>query len=188
MFFGSRTLIACAITLLASIAGTAQVEQKSSDAQLQSSSAPIILSFQDALARAKKNLPEFLSARTDLGLAHQDKVQARAALLPSVNFNTQFLYTQPNGVPSGVFIANNSVHEYVSQGNAHEAINLGGGQFQDLRRTRALEAAAHAKLEVASRGLAVTVAQTFYGLVTAQRKYATAQTAFTEAEKFLKIS
>ena len=188
MFFSSRTLIACAITLLASIAGTAQVAQKSSDAQLESSSAPIILSFQDALARAKKNLPEFLSAKTDLGLAHQDKVQARAALLPSVNFNTQFLYTQPNGTPSGVFIANNSVHEYVSQGNAHEAINLAGGQIHDLRHTRALEAAARARLEVASRGLVVTVAQNYYGAAVAQRKYATAQTAFAEAERFLKIS
>jgi len=188
MFLGSRTLIACAITLLASIAGTAQVEQKSSDAQLESSSAPIILSFQDALARAKKNLPEFLSAKTDLGLAHQDKVQARAALLPSVNYNTQFLYTQPNGTPSGVFIANNSVHEYVSQGNAHEAINLAGGQIHDLRHTRALEAAARARLEVASRGLVVTVAQNYYGAAVAQRKYATAQTAFAEAERFLKIS
>ena len=188
MFFSSRTLIACAITLLASIAGTAQVEQKSSDAQLESSSAPIILSFQDALARAKKNLPEFLSAKTDLGLAHQDKVQARAALLPSVNYNTQFLYTQPNGTPSGVFIANNSVHEYVSQGNAHEAINLAGGQIHDLRHTRALEAAARARLEVASRGLVVTVAQNYYGAAVAQRKYATAQTAFAEAERFLKIS
>ena len=188
MFFSSRTLIACAITLLASIAGTAQVEQKSSDAQLESSSAPIILSFQDALARAKKNLPEFLSAKTDLGLAHQDKVQARAALLPSVNYNTQFLYTQPNGTPSGVFIANNSVHEYLSQGNAHETINLAGGQIHDLRRTRALEAAARAKLEVASRGLVVTVAQNYYGAAVAQRKYATAQTAFAEAERFLKIS
>ena len=188
MFFSSRTLIACAITLLASMAGTAQVAQKSSDAQLESSSAPIILSFQDALARAKKNLPEFLSAKTDLGLAHQDKVQARAALLPSVNYNTQFLYTQPNGTPSGVFIANNSVHEYVSQGNAHEAINLAGGQIHDLRHTRALEAAARARLEVASRGLVVTVAQNYYGAAVAQRKYATAQTAFAEAERFLKIS
>src|SRR3954462_13282157 len=136
---------------------------QSSTTQVQTSDTPLVLTMQDALSRAGKNMPQFLSARTDLGLAHQDKVQARAALLPSVTYNAQFLYTQPNGTPTGVFIANNTVHEYVSQGNAHEVINLGGGQIQDLRRTRALEAAARAKLEVASRGLAVTVAQTFYG-------------------------
>jgi len=43
-------------------------------------------------------------------------------------------------------------------------------------------------LEVALRGLVVTVAQNFYGLAVAERKYATAQTAFAEAEHFLKIS
>jgi len=106
-------------------------------------------------------LPQFLSAKTDFGLAHEDKVQARAVLLPSVTYSSQFLYTEPNGTPSGVFIANNAVHEYVSQGHAHEAINLGGGEVHDLRRTRAAEAAARAKLEVASRGLTVTVAQKF---------------------------
>lgn len=150
--------------------------------------APLVLTFQDALARARRNEPIFLSARTDLGLAHEDKVQARAALLPALTYNAQFLYTKPNGTPTGVFIADNAVHEYVSQGNAHEAINLAGAQLHDLRRTRAAEAAARAKFEVASRGLSVTVTQIFYGLLSAQRKYATAQTASEEAERFLNIS
>lgn len=160
------------------------------DAKLsaQTESAPLVITFPEAIVRARKNLPQFLAAKTDLGLAHEDKVQARAALLPSVNYNTQFLYTQPNGTPTGVFIANNSVHEYVSQGNAHEVINLAGGQVHDLRRTQATEAAARAKLEVASRGLVVAVAQNFYGLAAAMRKYATAQTAVAEAERFLKLS
>jgi outer membrane protein TolC len=153
-----------------------------------SSSAPLVLTFQDAIARAQKNMPQFLSVKTDFGLAHQDKVQARAALLPTVTYNTSFLYTQPNGNPSGVFIANNSVHEYVSQGNAHEVINLGGGQIHDLRRAKAAEAAARAKLEVASRGLVVTVAQNYFGLAVAQRKYATAQTSLSEAERFFNIT
>lgn len=155
---------------------------------VNSTAAPVVLSLQDAIARARKNLPQFLSARTDLGLAHQDKVQARAALFPSITYNTEFLYTQPNRASNVAFIANNAVHEYASQGNAHESLNLAGGQVYDLRRTQAMEAAAKAKLEVASRGLVVTVAQTFYGLAVAQRKYATAQTAFEEASRFLKIS
>jgi outer membrane protein TolC len=174
--------------VLISTLGMAQVERQLSSGQVLPGGAPLVLTFQDALSRARKNLPEFLSAKADYRLAHEDKVQARAALLPSVNYNTQFLYTQPNGSPSGVFIANNGVHEYLSQGNAHEAINLGGGQIHDLRRTQAAEAAAHARLQVAARGLVVTVAQGFYGLAVSQRKYATAQTAFAEAERFLKIS
>src|SRR5258708_18908627 len=99
---------------------------------------------------------QFLAAKTDYGLGQEDKVQARAALLPSVTYNSQFLYTQPNGTPTGVFIANNTIHEYVSQGNAHEAINLWGGQIHDLRRTQAAEAAARAPLEVAAPGLGRT--------------------------------
>lgn len=182
------TLIITGAIVLVTATGTAQVERQLSDPQAQPTAAPLVLTFQDAMVRARKNMPQFLAAKTDYGLAHEDKVQARAALLPAVTYNSQFLYTQANGTPSGVFIANNSVHEYVSQGNAHEVINLGGGQIHDLRRTQAAEAAARARLEVAARGLAVTVAQNFYGLAVAQRKYATAQTAFAEAERFLKIS
>ncbi len=158
------------------------------EANSQPGTAPLVITFQDAMARARKNLPQFLSANTDLRVAHEDKVQARAALLPSVTYNTQFLYTKGNGTQTGVFVANNFVHEYISQGNVHEAINLAGGQVHDLRRTQALEAAARAKLAVASRGLVVTVAQDFYGLTVAQRKYATAQTSLAEAQRFLKIS
>jgi outer membrane protein TolC len=169
------------------LAGTAQVDRQLSNAQAQPTAAPLVLTFQDAVIRAQKNMPQFLAAKTDYGLAHEDKVQARAALLPSVTYNTQFLYTQANGTPTGVFIANNTIHEYASQGNAHEVINLAGGQVHDLRRTQAAEAAARARMEIAARGLVVTVAQNFFGLAVAQRKYATAQTAFAEAERFLKI-
>jgi outer membrane protein TolC len=184
---GLRRIVAYGFSLLVAVNAMSQI-----DAQLenipQPGAAPLVLTFQDAIARARKNLPQFLSANTDLGLAHQDKVQARAALLPTVTYSTQYLYTEGNRTPTGVFVANNFVHEYLSQGNAHEVINLAGGQIHDLRRTQAAEAAARAKLAVAGRGLVVTVAQDFYGLTVAQRKYATAQTSLAEAQRFLKIS
>jgi outer membrane protein TolC len=173
--------------LLVTVTVMAQVEGRLSSTQPEMDSAPLVLTFADALARAQKHLPQFLGARTDYGLAHENKVQARAALLPSLTYNTQFLYTQGNGTPTGVFVANNFVHEYISQGNAHGSLNLAGGQLHDFRRTQAAEAAARAKLEVAGRGLVVAVAQEFYGLLVAQRKYATAQTASAEAGRFLKI-
>jgi outer membrane protein TolC len=179
-------LFLCFGTILSlRLAAMAQVEpQLVADGE----SAPLVVTFQDAIARARQTMPQFLAAKTDLGLAHQDKVGARAALLPSVSYNTQYLYTQGNGTTTGVFVANNFVHEYVSQGNAHEAINLAGGQVQELRRSQAAEAAARARLAIAGRGLTVVVAENFYGLVAAQRKYATAQEALTESQRFLKIS
>ena len=88
--------------------------------------------------------------------------------------------------PASRFIANNGVHEYISQANAHEAVSL--TNFADYRRSSAALAQARAKAEIATRGLVVTVTQAYYGLVVAQRKYATVQRASTEAQRFLKIS
>ena len=102
------------------------------DARPAASQAPLTLTLQDALARAKSNSVQFQAALTEQGLAHQDQVQARAALLPSVTYNNQFIYTEPNGLPSGVFIANNSVHEYASQANVRQVI--GYGTYSDLDR------------------------------------------------------
>jgi outer membrane protein TolC len=151
-----------------------------------STQAPLTLTLQDALNRARSNSVAFQAALTDQGIAHEDKVQARAGLLPSVNYNNQFLYTEPNGTPSGVFVANNSVHEYISQGNLHQAIGL--TNYADYRRSRALEAVARAKAEVAKRGLVVAVVQGYYGLIAAQRKYANVQQAASEAQQFLALS
>jgi outer membrane protein TolC len=152
----------------------------------QSTQAPLTLTLQDALKRARAYSVQFQAALTDQGVAHQDTVQTRAALLPSVAYNTSYLYTQGNGTPSGRFIANNAVHEYLSQGDVHLAVSY--AQFADYRRSHALEAVARAKAEIAARGLVVTVVQSYYGLIAAQRKYSSIQLAATEAENFLHLS
>src|SRR5713226_7849536 len=81
------------------------------------------LTLEDALARARKNSTQFQAAQTDAAIARQDRYQAAAALLPSVTYNNQALYTQLNK-GSVSFIANNAAHEYLSQANVHEAIDL----------------------------------------------------------------
>jgi outer membrane protein TolC len=157
-------------------------------AQEPSTQAPLTLTFQDALTRARANSVQFQSALTDQGVAHQDIVQARAALLPSVNYNTTYLYSQGGTQPTqpARFIANNAVHEYLSQGDVH--LLVGFSQFAEHSRAGALEAVARAKAEIAARGLVVTVIQNFYGLIAAQRKYATMQEAAAEAARFLQLS
>ncbi len=171
---------------------------QSPSTQSPSTQAPLTLTLQDALKLARTNSVQFLSAQTDRAIAHEDKVQARAALLPKVNYNNQYLYTQGTGVvvqtpnvPGATvatprFIANNAVHEYISQGIAEQT--FGYTQIADYRRTQALEAVARAKAEVASRGLVVAVVQGYYGLIAAQRKYANVQQAATEAQNFLSLS
>jgi outer membrane protein TolC len=152
------------------------------------SNAPLTLTLRDALQRARANNPQFQAALTQLGIAHQDVVQSRAALLPNASYNMQYLYTQGNGTRSNtpLYIANNGVHEYIAQGNVHQA--LSAELYFENRRATAAEALARANAEVAARGLVVTVVQNYYGFVAAQRKYATAQRAAAEAEHFLSIS
>ena len=150
------------------------------------SQAPLVVTLHDALQRARKLDPTFRSALTDAGIAREDHVQARAALLPNVSENTEYLYTEGNGTSTPRYIANNDVHEYVSQGNAHEVIS--GTQFADYTRTSAVAAAARAKAEVAARGLVATVVQTYYAEVVSKRKYANAQLAANEAKRFLDLS
>jgi outer membrane protein TolC len=152
--------------------------------QTGQNSAPLTL--QEVIQRAKANSPEYLAAQAEFGLAREDRVQARAALLPNITYNNQFLYTEGNGTPSGRFIANNAVHEYVSQGNAHEVISL--AQFATFRRTAAAEAVARARAEIASRGLVLTAVDDFYALLAAQRKFTNADTAMTEALNFFNLS
>ena len=144
------------------------------------------------------NDPQYRSAVTDLGLAREDRVQARAGLLPDANYNNSFIYTEGTGpvpascqtstlgCPTSRFIANNGVHEYISQANVHESVSL--TNFADYRRSSAALAQARAKAEIAARGLVVTVTEAYYGLVVAQRKYASAQRASAEASRFLDIS
>jgi outer membrane protein TolC len=150
--------------------------------------APPNITFADALQRATANHPQTQAALTALGLAHQDLVQSRAGLLPNVNYNMQYLYTQSNSAKNQttVFIANNGVHEYIAQGNVHQNLSL--QTFADYGRASAAQAVARAKSEIALRGLAVTVSQSYYGYVAAQHKYRTAQRAGQEAQRFFGIS
>lgn len=164
----------------------------------QNQNAPLTITFQDALQRARQNEPQYRSAMTDLGLAREDRVQARAGLLPGVSYNNSFIYTQGTGpvpascqtstagCPTSRFVANNGVHEYISQADVHESLSL--TNYADYRRSSALLAQARAKAEIATRGLIVTVTQAYYGLVVAERKFANEQRASAEAARFLDIS
>ena len=188
-------LLALGGSSFAQVTLTAQTQSASAT---PTSGAPITITLQDALQRARLNDPQYRSAITGLGLAREDRVQARAGLLPNLNYNNSFIYTQGTGplpvncktntlgCPTSKFIANNGVHEYISQADVHQALSL--TNFADYRRSSAALAQARAKAEIATRGLVVTVTQSYYGLVVAQRKHSTAQRAAAEAAHFLDIS
>jgi outer membrane protein TolC len=144
------------------------------------------ITLQDALDLARKNSTQFQSATTDAGLAREDKVQARAGLLPGAAFNTSSLYTQLNGTGTVKFIANNVEHEYISQGNVHEVLDLAA--VAAYRRTAALAAAAKARAEIATRGLVVTVVQSYFAVGAAEQVMESARRTAADGEAFLKLT
>jgi len=150
------------------------------------SGAPLRITLQDALALARKNEPNYHSAITAAAIAKEDRAQSRDALLPSVNFDTSILYTQPNGQGGIIFIANNAPREYVSQGNVHQQLDL--ASFAAYRRSAALAAVAKAQAEIAARGLVVTVMQSYFGVAAAEQKLTTAKRTADEGDKFLQLT
>jgi outer membrane protein TolC len=182
-------LLLHAATVTAQEAGNASSNPSAKDSQQAAlaASQPIRVTLQDALARARKNSVQFQSAQTDAAIARQDRYQAGAALLPGVNYNTEVLYTQSNGPGNSVrYIANNAVHEYISQGNIHETLDL--ATISSFRRASSAAAAARARAEIASRGLVVTVVQDFYAVAAAQQKLLAAQKTADEGERFFKLT
>jgi outer membrane protein TolC len=83
---------------------------------------------------------------------------------------------------------NDGVHVYRSWGIFHEDLSPENYLGATYNRARAAEAVANAKAEIARRGLTVAVTKLYYGLATAQRKYATAQAALDTAQHFYQIT
>ena len=150
---------------------------------------PLTITLQDAVQRAQKNSPQFQAAVTAARAAHEGRVQARAAMLPSLDATTQYLNTQGNGIsPVGRYVTNNGVHVYRAWAVVHQ--DMPGNFFIDAgpRSAKYQEALARANEEIERRGLALTVASDYYALIVAQRNYATAQSSLESAGQFLAIS
>lgn len=149
--------------------------------------ARLTLTFEDALARARANSPQIVSANIAALAAHEDTVQAKAGLLPTAGTFNQFIYTQPNGTLSGVFVANDGPHIYVNQVAVHGDI-YAPAKIADYHKTQVAETVARAKADIAARGLVATVVEDYYGMVSANRKLANARQSQNEAQQFFDIT
>jgi outer membrane protein TolC len=200
---GSCTLlwVAAGLTYLTCVQRSASQETNSAPVSTQeaaksanaSTTAPLRVTLQDALDRARKNSTQFQAALTTAGLTRQDRTQARNALLPTVTYNNSIIYTK--GIPLGtqaiigapvIFIANNAVHEYLSQADVHQVFDAAA--VANFRRMGAATAVAKAQAEIASRGLVVTVVQNFYAISAAGLKVEAAKRLAEEGDRFLKIT
>lgn len=143
--------------------------------------------LQEALERAQKYSPQTLTANIAALLAREDTRQAKAAILPSVNGLSQYIYTQGNGTPSGIFVSNDGVHVYNEQALVHADV-FAPAKRADYHRAIAAEAAARAKADIAARGLIATVTQDYYALAVAERKLRNAERAVADAQSFLDLT
>ena len=147
----------------------------------------ITISLQDALQRARKYASQVQSADIATLLAKEDLKQAKAARWPTVNGLNQFIYTEGNGTPSGVFVANDGVHVYNEQLIGHEDL-LALIRSGPIQLAEAAHAAARAKADVAARGLNATVIQDYYTLADEIHRVANAQQSLKESQQFLDIT
>jgi outer membrane protein TolC len=158
-------------------------------AQQPPSQPAVSISLEEAIKRAQSANSLFAQAGADAKIAQSEHTIARSSLLPNVVYHNQFLYTEGTGQPATApikFIANNAVHEYVSQGSVTETI--GGIGIAEYKLSAAANAAAHARFEVARRGLVVTVVANYYNVFAADAKLAAAQRALDEANHFSTIT
>lgn len=154
-----------------------------------SSGPPVTVTLQDAIQRAAKNSPQFQAAVTAVRMARENRVQARAAMLPSLTASTQYLNDEGNGIsPVGRFVTQDGIHVYRAWGIVHEDMPASFFISAGPRGAAYAEAIAKADQEVARRGLAATVTNTYYALVVANRKYATAEQGLDNANRLLSIS
>ncbi|MBZ5497990.1 MAG: TolC family protein [Acidobacteriia bacterium] len=147
----------------------------------------ITIDLKNALERARDNSQLLQSAAINVNLAREDRSQARAALLPSLSYFNQYLYTQGNGTSSGVFVANDGVHIYNSQAQVHQEL-FSPERMAEYRRTIAAQSLEEAKRDIVARGLVATVVQNYYAAVAAQRKSVNAQRALDEAQRFVDVT
>jgi outer membrane protein TolC len=177
-FLTSRVIIGLAVAC----AGGAAAQAAGQPAQ----PAGPALTLQNALAQARVNTQQFRAAQLAADLATEDRRQARAALLPSLNGWSQFIYTEPNGTPSGIWVPNDGPKVYADWLNVHGDVSL--TKWSEYRAAAAAEAVARAKADVAARGLVATIVTNYYTLVAAERKLASAQQGLREAQQFLDIT
>ena len=152
------------------------------------SGAPAVITLADALQRARQNDLTFQTSVADAMSAREDRIQARASLLPAISTTTQFLGNSPGALPTGRFVSLDGVEMYREWLVLHQDLSANTLTQAPLHKARAGEAVAQAKLEIATRGLAVTVTKSYYSLVATERKYATVQRAAQQAARFLEIT
>ncbi len=153
---------------------------------LANTGAPVIITLQDAISRARRYYATYGTAVTAAKIAQENSIQARALLLPTISYTQQYLGTQGNGkIPTGRFVTNDGVHVYRAWAVLHQDLPAGFFTLAPYRRAEAGAALAQAQAEIARRGLTVTVTNSYYNVIVTLHAYANAQQNLDQAGRFL---
>ncbi len=190
-------LCIAAVALFPALLPAQQTPVAATATAASATAAPITL--EEAIRRAQISDVTYRTAAANKSIAGLDKSIARSALLPGVVYHNQYIYTKPGQQPlsstaggttsstsTPIFIANNTVHEYISQGVVTETIGIAA--VADYRRLSAEAEAAAARQEVARRGLVATVIGNYFGVLAAERKFNVAQRSTDEALRFSQLT
>jgi outer membrane protein TolC len=157
------------------------------------------ITLDEAIQRAQVSDVNYRTAAAAKSIAGLDRSIARSALLPGVVYHNQYIYTKPGQQPlsptaggtasstgTPIFIANNSIHEYISQGAVTETIGIAG--IANYYRLSAEAEASAARQEVARRGLVATVIGNYFNVQATERKLGVAQRSAEEAQRFSQLT
>src|ERR1700733_5454292 len=140
------TLALAASRAEAQRAASAEVSQPSVQFERPGGAAqgPVTVTLSDAIARARTVDAEYLSSVSDERNAHDDTLQARNSMLPSVDATSQYLGTEGNGkTPIGRFVTNDGVHVYRAWAVVHQDLSPGTFMQTGYHRATAAEAIAN---------------------------------------------
>ncbi|HZC43669.1 MAG TPA: TolC family protein [Acidobacteriaceae bacterium] len=154
--------------------------------QVATAGAPTVITLQDAIDRARRYYAQYRAAVMNVELAKQDRLQARASMLPSISYTQQFLGT--NGgtkVPTGRYVTQDGVHVYRAWGVVHQDMPAGFFTLAPYRRAQAADAFAQAQAQIAQRGLTVTVTNLYYNAIVTKRVRKSAHENLDSATQFL---
>jgi len=149
------------------------------------------LSVEEAVTLALNNATSFRQAQFEEQSAGEDVKQSRAALLPQFNMPLTYWGTTPSTVRQPgdpltfSFVASSAINESIGWLSATGTIDVSGKLRAEVKRSRALLAAAHAGTMAARRNLVLATIDAYYGLALMRQRRRLADEALALAEGFL---
>jgi outer membrane protein TolC len=154
----------------------------------QDTSSQQVITIAEAVDLALNQASKFKTAQISEKIATEDITQARAAYLPKVAVQPNFIYNSPSlggGNPRPPsFIGANAITEYQGLVTASGELDTSGKLSATLRRNQALLDAARAGSEVARRDLIQAVNDAYFNLALSTAKRRGAETNLTAAQEF----